>query len=50
VKRARRKPYRVAIKVRTAQAGRIYDVNVRIYGSFRGHSRTRTIHATSAGC
>jgi hypothetical protein len=50
VKRARRKPYRAAIKVRTAQAGSIYDVNVRIYGSFRGHNRTRTIHATSAGC
>jgi hypothetical protein len=26
------------------------DVNVRIYGSFRGHSRMRAIHATSAGC
>jgi hypothetical protein len=50
VKKATRKPYRATIKVRSANAGSIYDVNVRIYGSFRGHNHTRTIHATAAGC
>jgi hypothetical protein len=50
VKRDRKAPYGAAVKVRSSSAGAIYDVNVRIYGKYRGKNRTRTIHATATGC
>ena len=50
VKRATRPPYRATIKVGTVKAARPYTVSVRIFGTFRGRSHSRTINARAPGC
>ena len=50
VKRATRAPYRATIKVGTVKAGRSYTVSVRILGTFRGRTHSRTINARTPGC
>jgi hypothetical protein len=50
VKRATRAPYRATIKVGTVKAGRRYTISVRIVGTFRGRTHSRTIDARTPGC
>ncbi len=50
VKRATRAPYRATIKVGTVKPGRSYTVSVRILGTFRGRTHSRTINARTPGC